>query len=65
MRFAVTVNAEVEVVATEEMELLIEELENAYDDDTIDEINDKLKELVEEHLKEDFSDVEVTDVILD
>lgn len=68
MRFTVTVHADVEVVATGRMELLIEELEEAYsdnDEDTIDEINEKLKELVEEYLEEDFSDVEVMDIILD
>lgn len=68
MRFTVTVHADVEVVATEKMELLITDLEKAYandDEDVIDETNEKLKELVEKHLAENFDDVEVMDIILD
>lgn len=68
MKFTVTVHADVEVVATGRMELLIEDLEEAYvneDEDAIDMINEKLRELVEQHLAEDFDNVDVMDINFD
>lgn len=68
MKFTVTVHADVEVVATEKMELLIADLEEAYvneDIDTIDMINEELRELVEQHLAEDFDGVDVMDINFD